>query len=306
MNQISFFAMGSRMLAILDNDGALGRGLETVPVWFDQWEQALSRFQPESELQRSNREAGTPWPASAVLLEATNAALRSAAETDGLAHPLLLDAMQASGYDRSFDALVEDEYPVASASIFEWRSVSVDLENRTIRLPRGGHLDLGGSAKGWAADKAVERLSVEGAALVDAGGDIAVSGLRADGSPWPIAVENPFDADRPLCTLAVCGGGLATSGRDYHAWKRGGKWQHHILDPRTGRPALTDAYTVTVAAPSAREAEAAAKAAFILGMREGLDWVEAREQLAALFVAEDGNICMTSRMQEMLWEEIAC
>jgi FAD:protein FMN transferase len=304
MNQVPFFAMGSRMLAILDDDGADTQALASVPAWFEEWERTLSRFQPESELERCNWAAGMHWLASDVLLEATQAALRSAEETDGLVHPLMLDAMRAAGYDRTFEALREDKRPIARTSVPDWRLVVVDSNQGTIRLPLGGHLDLGGSAKGWAADRAMMRLAEDGPALVDAGGDIAVSGLRADGSPWPIAVENPFDADRSLGTLAVCGGGVATSGRDYHTWKRGGQWQHHILDPRTGLPARTDVFAATVVAPTAREAEAAAKAALILGSRDGMRWIEAQEHLAAIFVLEDGRVEWNERMRQMLWEEM--
>jgi FAD:protein FMN transferase len=208
------------------------------------------------------------------------------------------------GYDRTFDSIAETDRPIPSPSVADWRKIEIDPERRIIRLPREGALDLGGSAKGWAADRAVERLAEYGPALVDAGGDIAVSGLRADGSPWPIAVENPLEADRPLCTLAVCGGGVATSGRDYRVWKRAGEWQHHILDPRTGRPARTDVVAATVVAPDAREAEAAAKAALILGSRDGLRWIEAREQLAGLLILEDGSVLWSARMREMIWEEM--
>jgi FAD:protein FMN transferase len=301
--EISYHAMGSQMLAILDGGDESKYELEEVPVWFDAWEQTLSRFQPESELQRCNRSAGSPFVASAILFDAVTEAIHSAEETSGLVHPLMREAMEAAGYNRPFDELLmdEDQSP-AEASIPDWRKMTLDWHARTIALPAGAGLDLGGVAKGWAADRAAEQLGLVGPALVDAGGDIAVSGLRADGSPWPIAVENPFDPDQPLCTLAVCGGGLATSGRDYHVWKRGGKWLHHILDPRSGRPAQTNVLTATVAAPNARMAEAAAKAALILGAEAGMRWVEAREHLAALLILEDGTCRVSEHMREMMWE----
>jgi thiamine biosynthesis lipoprotein len=124
---------------------------------------------------------------------------------------------------------------------------------------------------------------------VDAAGDIAVSGPRADGRPWTVGVADPFHPDEEIEVLSICAGGVATSGRDRRRWMRNGVPQHHILDPRTSLPASTDLLTVTVIAPDVMQAEAAAKAAFILGSRHGLAWTEARPDFAGLFILEDGQ-----------------
>ncbi|HMK07966.1 MAG TPA: FAD:protein FMN transferase, partial [Anaerolineales bacterium] len=172
---------------------------------------------------------------------------------------------------------------------------------QTVRLPAGTRLDLGGIGKGWAADRAVRRLSRTGAALVDAAGDIAVSGPTASGDPWPIGVADPAHAERQLAVLMIGKGGVATSGRDYRRWRQGGLWAHHIIDPRTGRPAQTDVLSATVVGPSARMAEAAAKAVLILGSREGLGWLEGRPALAGLVVLDDERVLTSRRMKPYLW-----
>jgi FAD:protein FMN transferase len=306
MPQITFHAMGSRMLAISDAEESAGGGVDEVPVWFSEWEKVMSRFQEESELQQLNRAHGLEIPVSATLMEALEAALQSAKETNSLVHPLMADAVEASGYDRSFfDMAFVDETPARTTTVPDWRAIHLNRRRGTVRLPANGRVDLGGVAKGWAADLAVRRLSVFGPALVDAGGDLAVSGMRADGSPWLISVDNPFNAEHPLCLLAVCSGGVATSGRDYRVWMRGGELQHHIIDPRTGYPARTDVLTATVAASTARKAEAAAKAMLILGAEAGIRWAEAQENLAALLILEDGTFLQSVHMKEMVWEEVA-
>jgi thiamine biosynthesis lipoprotein len=303
MRTISFHAMGCRMSAALDAEMDPYGTLMSVPEWFEKWEQALSRFRPESDLQRLNLAHGKPIAVGDTLLEALEAARQSAEETDGMIHPLLLNAMEAAGYDRSFEDIPsETDGPADRPALADWRAIQLDRRAGVAQLPANGRVDLGGTAKGWAADRAIERLQLIGPALVDAGGDIAVSGMRTDGTPWPISVENPFDAEHDFCLLAMCGGGLATSGRDYRVWMRGGEQQHHILDPRSGRPARTDVLTATVAAPTARQAEAAAKMALILGREAGLRWIEAREDLAALLILEDGSYFMSARMLEMRWE----
>jgi thiamine biosynthesis lipoprotein len=146
----------------------------------------------------------------------------------------------------------------------------------------------------------MRRLQRQGPALVDAGGDIAISGPRADGSPWQIGVSNPFQRGQEIETLYLNECGVATSGKDHRRWTRNGIFQHHIIAPLTGQPAETDLLTVTVVAPEVMQAEAAAKAAFILGSRAGLEWIEAHPELAALFILEDGQLCYSRKMEDYL------
>src|SRR5262249_21878760 len=105
-----------------------------------------------------------------------------------------------------------------------------------------------------------------------------------------VGVANPFFPDDALDNLLLARqGGVATSGRDYRRWQRGGRWVHHILDPRTGLPAETDVLTATVIAPSAARAEVAAKAALILGSQASPAWLDARSELAGCLVLDDGR-----------------
>ncbi len=183
----------------------------------------------------------------------------------------------------------------------DWRGVEMDVRRHTITLPRGVRLDLAGVAKGWAAEQAVRRLAHLGPALVNASGDIAVSGPRADGSDWAVGVENPFGSADDLPLLLLSYHAVATSTRGYHRWQRETKWQHHIIDPRTGAPAETDVFSATVVAPTLTQAEAAAKVAFILGSHDGMDWIEARPHLAALLILENGMVLPSSRLEQYVW-----
>jgi thiamine biosynthesis lipoprotein len=179
--------------------------------------------------------------------------------------------------------------------------VHLDEASRTVCLPTGLRLDFGGIAKGWAADQAARKLSAFGPALVNAGGDIAVSGPQSNGDAWPIGITDPFDPETNLEVLMIVRGGVATSGKDYRRWQQGGHWQHHIIDPRTGMPAQTDLLTVTVIAPSAVEAEVAAKVALISGSGAGLDWIESDPALAAMFLLEDGQRFYSGRFSTFIW-----
>lgn len=146
----------------------------------------------------------------------------------------------------------------------------------------------------------MERLQVEGPALVNAAGDIAISGPRAGGSPWQIGVADPFHKGEEIEILFLERCGVATSGKDRRRWLREGAFKHHIINPLTDQPAETDVLTVTVIAPDVMLAEAAAKAAFIQGSRPGLEWIEAHPEFAALFILDDGQMIYSQKMQEYL------
>ena len=129
----------------------------------------------------------------------------------------------------------------------------------TIARPPGTRLDLGGSAKGFIADRAAARLAPAGPCAADCGGDLRVLGEHA------VALQSPFGGE-PGPTLRLQDAAIATSGVDARAW---GASAHHLLDPSTGRPAWTGVVTATALAPTAAEAEALAKAALLSGPRDG-------------------------------------
>ena len=305
MKQIEFRAMGCRMLAAVDSDEPVAEEqICQVPEYFEAWEQSLSRFRSDSELSQLNMQAGRPVRVSKVLWDVVHLACWAAIQSDGLVTPTLLPALEAAGYDRTFEELGRSQPKAAVArkgSTNTWQDIVFNRKTRSICLLPGMQLDLGGIAKGWAADQAVKRLQAYGPALVDAGGDIAVSGPMRDGSAWPIGISNPREPDSSLELILLRSGGVATSGRDYRRWQLNGRWQHHIIDPRTGQPAETDILSATVIAPSVIQAELAAKVVFILGSKRGMAWLQARREFAGLTVLEDGRALSSDNLKNYLW-----
>ncbi len=306
MTRLEFRAMGCQMLAMVDSQDSRAEKLfALVPTWFQEWEQSLSRFRADSELNRLNANAGHDFHASEILGAVLEQALIAARISDGLVVPTVLNAVEHAGYDRSFELLQlrETLSTTSSTPIPDWRAIEYDAESRIVRMPQGVRLDLGGIAKGWAADQAVQRLSEFAPALVDAGGDIAISGPMTNGDAWHIAVADPFDAENDIERLTMDAGGVATSGRDYRSWKIGDQVLHHLIDPRTGKSAETDVMGATVIAPNASQAEVAAKVALILGSRAGMRWLDARPLLAGLLVLQDRRVIKSARLDDALWRE---
>lgn len=305
MQRVEFRAMGCQMVALLASDTPSSASLlEQTPAWFEAWEQALSRFHPDSELNRLNCSQGRWFYASETLWAVLQAAFDTARLTDGLVTPTVLDAIEAIGYDRSFE-LIRTEWVTLSlrpTAIPDWRTIETDPQRHAIRLPDGVRLDVSGVAKGWAAQQAAQRLSVAGLALVDAGGDIAIAPLDADDEPFVVGIADPWQPNDLLTVVTLSAGGVATSGRDYRRWHVAGVPYHHILDPRTAAPVDTDVLTATVIASDALRAEAAAKAALILGSVDGLAWIETQPDMAALLTLEDGRVMRSRRFMAFEWQ----
>lgn len=303
MYKHEFRAMGCHMLAALHYPGQRGaKLLARVPEWFETWEASLSRFRPESELNRLNHSNGEPVQVSGILWGVFQASLEAEKQSAGLVTPTLLDPLVQAGYSASFEHLPDGQQATVAKPPrhFTLKAVAYETSKHTLRLPEGLHLDFGGVAKGWAAHQAAKRLRAYGSALVDAGGDIAISGLQPGGEPWAVGVEDPLQPGRNLEVLRLGRCGVATSGRNYRRWQQAGSWKHHIIDPRTGEPAETDVLSATVIAPTVLEAEVAAKVVLILGSQEGLAWLEAKPNHAGLVVLEDGQIVRGPRINPYL------
>ena len=258
----TFRAMGTEVELLLDaRDPSL---LVEGEAEFRRLEGIFSRFRPDSELSRLN-EAGARH-VGPELFEVIELAVEAREDSCGRFDPTVHAAVVAAGYDRSFELIDNDGPASATAAARMGGAVALDHAAGQVAIERGYRLDLGGIAKGWAADRVRAVLGEAGPALVNAGGDIAASGRV-----WPIAVE----AAGEEITLGLDDGGVATSGRDRRTWVRDGEARHHLIDPVTGLPAESDVLTVTVAARSAHEAEVLAKTLFLAGdSRRALDEAE--------------------------------
>lgn len=297
-------------VATNDLDAAV-RWLQAVERFIRTVEDHLSRFRPDSELAYLNAHPGRPLKVSQILWDVLASAIWAAEHTGGLYDPTILNALEEAGYTESFERLAwraagpvrpRPQRPAPQARTrFPWRGIRLDPAKRSVELPHGLRLDLGGIAKGWAAERAASHLSRLGPCLVDLGGDMAARGApplapayRQNGlRGWPIGVVNPKRPDEDLALLMVQNCGVATSGTDYRRWVHRGALQHHAIDPRTGRPARSDLLSVTVVAPDAFLADLYALMALILGSRQGAAHLAGRPGVAGLLVREDGSQLQT-------------
>lgn len=237
------------------------------------------------------RAEGHPVDVSPCLFEAVSVALRVAAATDGAVDPTVGNALIGLGYDRDFSEIargVPGSLPEKSP-VVGWQSIELDPIDRTLRLPPDVVLDLGATAKALTADRIARRVSMTFGCgvLVSLGGDIAVGGPPPpDG--FLVALADVSGASDAGETVAIESGGLATSGVMSRRWRLGEHIVDHIVDPQTSLPPTPAWRTVTVAAATCVDANAAATAAMVKGA-SALRWLESL-RLPARLVRVDGRI----------------
>jgi thiamine biosynthesis lipoprotein len=277
--------------------GAQEQAIRLVLARIGAWAGRLTRFEAGSELSRLNAAAADRVDIGPTLTAVLDWGRGAEAITDGIVDIGLLDArlLAESGPAGS-------EPPVRAASR-RWSLIRHD-HGATVVRPAGLRFDLDGIAKGWIADRALDLLPGV-SAVVDADGDIAVRIVDDEG--WDIGVADPHEPGTILSTVRLTRGthpvaryGIATSGTSVHRWTRAGTTRHHLIDPRTGRPAGTDVLQATVIGHTARAAEAYAKTAVILGSEAAAERLDRPELLGLVLVTGTADVLVTPATLEFI------
>jgi thiamine biosynthesis lipoprotein len=267
-------------------------------------DRAANRFDASSELSRINTAGGRRCEISTYALDALRLAIDAAELTGGAVDPTVGQTMHELGYDRDWDLLVHvasDEPLQANRAAGRlthltgsrrprWRSIELWDDPPAVRVPPTIRLDLGATAKAFAADLgAFAAADAAGGVLLSLGGDIATAGPAPDGG-WPIRVSDDHrDGETgPVQDIVIESGGLATSSLVPRRWYHDGRALHHIVDPRTDAPVPPRWRTVSVAAADCAQANIATTAAIVLGI-EAPGWLAA-QGLPARLVAVDGSV----------------
>lgn len=292
--QVSFPALGSTATVMVVEPEALDRARSAVDQVVDAIDRACSRFREDSELTAVNVAAGSAVPVSGLLLDAVEAALRAARLTDGDVDPTVGEALIALGYDRDFEEVRADGgtvAPVRVAAVPGWRTVQVDREAATVRVPPGVSLDLGATAKALACDRAAQAAGDAAGCgvLVSLGGDVAISG-SAPSEGWRVRVTDDHRAGvtAPGQWISLRTGGLATSSTAVRRWPTPDGDVHHLVDPATGSSVASVWRTASVTAATCLDANTASTATIVRGER-ALEWLQSLG-LPSRLVAVDGTV----------------
>jgi len=274
MKYREFRAMSTDILLAAEGEAeAVEAGFAQAQGFIEDSEKRFTRFSDSSELAQLNRSAGEWFDASADMMAVMTEAVQLHYQTAGLFDPAILNALEDAGYDQSIDEIRQHGARAAAAKKFmqaaAFSDILLDTDKNRIWMPGGLRIDLGGIAKGWIAERAAELLSSWcSACVVNAGGDAFMIGLPEGEAAWQVVLEDPNESGLELAVLNLQAGAVATSTISKRRWEQAGQTRHHLIDPRTQKPAETDWVSVTVMASHASEAEVFAKSLLIGGSNE--------------------------------------
>ncbi|GBC84209.1 FAD:protein FMN transferase [bacterium HR11] len=270
--QRTWVVMGTYLtVRVFHDDPAYAeRVLDGVIGLVQDLDRRFTLYDPSSELWALNRRAGgPPVPVSEPLWDVLEQALAYSRETEGAFDVTVGPLVQLWGFLEGPRRVPSDEEIAQARTRVGYRKIELDPLRRTVRLATPGMvLDFGGIAKGYALDRAVERLRQAGLrhGLLNFGGEIYAMGA-SDGTdqPWTLAVRHPRRPDQAWQAFQVRDMAVSTSGDYERFFVVRGRRYGHILSPWTGRPVETDVVSVTVVTPSATEADALSTAFLVMG-----------------------------------------
>lgn len=285
-----------------------------VKNWFETQEQRFSRFVADSELNRLNHSSG--WmPVSAAMDEVLSLAYGYIGQTEGIFQPGISQALRLSGYHSSFEkiqerasyqSLTERNHLIHGRETKEVsreqnpydysRPTWIQREgSRMVHLDPGTELDFGGIVKGWAVERIADWLQKKmkiAAGMINAGGDVQVWGT-SDHSRWILEVTDPFTQEQSISgEVRLRNGAVATSGITRRQWQdNNGRAAHHLIDPRTMKPADTDILQCTVVGKHTSQCEIIAKTVCILGSGEAVKWLNRHyDRHDVLWMTREGSV----------------
>jgi len=265
----------------------------TIEAAFDkifEIDELMSDYDPNSQLSQVNQNGfNEPVAVDAALFEVLAAAKAYSCLSDGAFDVTIGPVVQLWRKAKEDDTAPTAETIARAKAGVGYEHLVLDAEKQTVQFAKDGmFLDLGGIAKGYAIDKAIEILQDAGVkgAMVDIGGDLRCFGMPANGAEhWLIGLQDPVaDDERILLTLNMDNMAVATSG-DYRRFVMIDEQKHsHIVNPATADSAQ-DISSVTIIAPTAMAADALATAVTVLGNEKGLDLINKTENTEAILIS---------------------
>lgn len=262
---------------------------------FDRIDLRMTRYSEDSELSAVNRNAADgPVAVSAGLYRVLERA-RQVSQLSGGAFDISFGSVGYL-YDYRHRRQPSDEALARELPRIDYRDILLDAPSRTVHFRKSGlRLDLGGIAKGYAVDRGIAILRQQGVnhALLSAGGDMRLLGDRR-GRPWMVGVRDPRSDDRNAVVLPLADVAMSTSG-DYERFfiADDGERVHHILSPRTGRPAK-GIQSVTIMGPDSLTTDGLSTAVFVLGVEQGLAMINRLAEVDAIIIDSDRRMHYSS------------
>lgn len=263
----------------------------------------MSAVSSTSEIAEINSHPGEPVTVSRDTFDLIAQANHISGATDGAFDVTIKPVVALWGIGSGRERIPSADEVQAALSLVDFRGVTLDEEQCTVQLDCDGmELDLGGIAKGYACDAAVqvlERHQVKHA-LIDLGGNIYAYGTKPDGSLWKVGVQNPIAGENGYFgIISVSDRSVVTSGLYERFFEEGEQIYHHIMDTSTGAPVHNGLLSVTIVDQSSTEADALSTACFVLGLEQGRAYLSTIEGAEGIFVTDDFKVYVTPGISDI-------
>lgn len=298
--RVTFGAMGTEV--VLEAQGqeaeALDAALVAARAEFDRVEDMMTSWRPSPLVTMNDSADGTPQTVPRELSDLVARALTVARLSGGAFDPTYASVGKLWDFKADPPVIPSPTDIAAALDRIGWAKVQFDQATAQVTMPEGTRLGLGGIAKGYGVDRAMAVLMEHGIehGIVNAGGDLKALGTDM-GKPWTIAIKHPRDRERAIAIVPVSNVCLVTSGDYERFFELDGERYHHIIDPRTGRPAR-GCMSATVTAPDAALADAVATAVCVLGPEVGLEFIEQLPKIEAIVVDLEGRVQRSSGLAQ--------
>ena len=279
------------LTAYVDDTQVLQDALEEC----GRYERLLSRTIEGSDVWRINHASGQPVKVSDDTLTILDCARQVSALSDGMFDVTIAPVSTLWDFTSGAAVLPDADAIAGAAELVDISKLEID--GGEVTLPEGMMIDLGGIAKGYIADAVKRYLMNRGveSAILSFGGNIVAIGMKPDGSPWKVGIQ---DIDKPTGEYMLVsknyGGSTVTSGIYERGFDLDGVRYHHILDPHTGWPVQNELASVTIFSESSMWGDALSTGAFALGTQKGMAMIEGLEGIEAVFIARDRTATYTS------------
>jgi len=277
------------------------KGEAAISAVFDEMrriDNEFSTYKPQSEVSQVNDLAAkAPMRISQELFDLIETSLEYSKLTRGT-----FDITYASvGYMYNYPDHVRPSEAQIAAALPEsnYRHIHLDRTAQTVFFDHAGvRIDFGGIGKGYAVDRGIAVLQKLGVtrAMVNAGGDSRIIGDRF-GKPWLIGIRDPDDRNRSVLRIPLTDTAYSTSGDYERFFDEGGVRYHHILDPRTGKSPHV-VRSVTIIGPYATRTDALTKSVFVMGVKEGIAFINGLNDVDAVAVTPDRKLWYSKGLEK--------
>lgn len=294
----SFRALGTdiNLTLILDNDEereAAKKISEELRQFYKEKELIFSRFDPDSELSKLNRNLNQFQKASFDIIDLAKSSLYFHKKTKGYFDPRIIETLENIGYNKNFrdsDFMISKESKNLKSLT---NKLDEDLRIQVNEIFLRNRVDFSGIAKGYITDQASLFLKSKGWEnfLLDSGGDMLASGSDQFGEEWKISIEGVSEEN---FSFDIKNQAVATSGITRRKWEKNGERCHHLINPMNPREFLFNLKSATVIAKTTEEADVLAKALFLMGKEEGLKF-SSKEKIKSIFLDCRGNLFLSAK-----------